>query len=50
VAIVIGAISASMSLIGLELCSKTGACAGERGDLGGLVLIGIGIAAARGIV
>jgi hypothetical protein len=39
-----------LSLIGLELCSQIGARIGERGDLGGLVLIGIGVAVARGIV
>ena len=50
-AIVIGAISVSMSLIGLELGSRIGARAGERGELlGGLVLIGVGVTVACGIV
>lgn len=44
-AIVIGAISVSMSLIGLELGSRIGARTGERGELlGGLVLVGVGVA------
>ena len=39
-----------MSLAGLELGSRLGAKAGERGELlGGLVLIGLGIAVASGI-
>jgi len=50
-AIVIGAVSVSMSLIGLELGNRIGTRAGERGELiGGLVLIGVGIAVASGIV
>ena len=52
-AIVIGAISVSMSLIGLEPCSRIGVRAGKRGELFGglaLVLIGVGIAVASGIV
>jgi manganese efflux pump family protein len=49
-ALVIGAVSVSMSLIGLELGSRIGARAGERGELlGGLVLIGVGVAVASGI-
>jgi manganese efflux pump family protein len=48
---VIGTISVGMSLIGLELGSRIGAHAGERGELlGGLVLIGVGVAVACGIV
>jgi manganese efflux pump family protein len=50
-AIVIGAISVSMSLIGLELGNRIGTRTGERGELlGGLVLIGVGVAVASGIV
>lgn len=47
----IGAVSVSMSLIGLELGSRIGARAGECGELlGGLVPIGVGVAVASGIV
>jgi len=50
-AIVIGAISVTMSLIGLELGRRIGAKTGEQGELlGGLVLIGVGVAVASGIV
>lgn len=50
-AIVIGAISVALSLAGLELGSRIGARAGERGDLiGGVVLIGVGIAIAAGLI
>jgi manganese efflux pump family protein len=50
-AIVIGAISVSMSLIGLELGHRIGSRTGARGELvGGLVLIGVGIAVASGVV
>ena len=50
-AIVIGAISVGMSLIGLELGTRIGSRTGARGELvGGLVLIGVGIAVARGLV
>jgi putative Mn2+ efflux pump MntP len=46
-AIVIGIVSASMSLIGLELESRIDAKSGERGELlGGLILTGVGVAAA----
>jgi manganese efflux pump family protein len=48
-AAVIGAVSVCMSLIGLELGSKLGAKTGEHGEiLGGLVLIGVGVAIAAG--
>jgi putative Mn2+ efflux pump MntP len=48
-AIVIGAVSVLMSLVGLELGSRLGARTGERGELvGGLVLIGVGVALAAG--
>jgi putative Mn2+ efflux pump MntP len=50
-AVVIGAISVSMSLIGLELGNRIGTRAGDRGELlGGLVLVGVGVAVAIGIV
>jgi manganese efflux pump family protein len=49
--IVIGAVSVAMSLIGLELGSHIGARTGERGEiLGGLVLVGVGIALAAGVL
>jgi Putative manganese efflux pump len=48
-AVVIGAVSVSLSLVGLELGSRLGARTGERGELiGGLVLIGVGAAIAAG--
>jgi putative Mn2+ efflux pump MntP len=48
-AVIIGAVSVSLSLIGLELGNRLGAKTGERGELiGGLVLIGVGIAIATG--
>lgn len=50
-AIVIGAVSVSMSLVGLELGNRMSSRAGERGELlGGLVLIGVGVAVASGIL
>jgi len=50
-AIVIGVVSVAMSLIGLELGNRIGARAGDRGELiGGLVLIGVGIAVASGVI
>jgi putative Mn2+ efflux pump MntP len=50
-AVIIGAVSVTMSLIGLELGSRIGTRTGERGELlGGLVLIGVGIAVATGIL
>ena len=46
---VIGAVSVCLSLIGLELGNQLGAKTGEHGEiLGGLVLIGVGIAIASG--
>lgn len=48
-AVVIGAVSVTLSLIGMELGSRLGAKTGERGEiLGGLVLIGVGVAIAAG--
>jgi putative Mn2+ efflux pump MntP len=50
-AVVIGVVSVSLSLAGLELGSQLGAQAGERGEyLGGLVLIEVGIAIAAGVL
>lgn len=50
-AIVIGAVSVALSLLGLELGSRIGHRAGNRGELiGGLVLIGVGIAIAAGVI
>jgi manganese efflux pump family protein len=50
-AVIIGAVSVTMSLIGLELGSRIGTKTGERGELlGGLVLIGVGIAVATGVL
>jgi manganese efflux pump family protein len=47
----IGAISVGTSLIGLQVGDRIGTRAGVRGELlGGLVLIGVGIAVASGIV
>jgi manganese efflux pump family protein len=48
-ATVIGAVSVCLSLIGLELGRQLGAKTGEHGEmLGGLVLIGVGVAIATG--
>jgi len=48
-AIIIGAVSVTLSLAGLELGGRIGARTGKRGELlGGLVLIGVGIALATG--
>jgi putative Mn2+ efflux pump MntP len=50
-AVVIGVVSVAMSLIGLELGSRIGARAGDRGELlGGIVLVGVGIAIAAGVI
>src|SRR6516165_9743123 len=46
-AVVIGVVSITMSLLGLEFGSRLGTRAGDRGELiGGLVLIGVGAAIA----
>ncbi len=48
-ALVLGAVSVGLSLIGLELGARIGARAGERGErLAGLMLISIGVAMAAG--
>jgi manganese efflux pump family protein len=50
-AVIIGAVSITMSLAGLELGNRLGARTGERGELlGGLVLIAVGTAIASGIL
>jgi manganese efflux pump family protein len=50
-AALIAVVSVTLSLIGLELGSRLGAKTGERGELiGGLVLIGVGIAVACGVL
>ena len=50
-AIIIGAVSVTLSLAGLELGDRLGTKVGERGELiGGLVLIAVGIAIAGGIL
>jgi manganese efflux pump family protein len=50
-AVIIAVVSVTLSLIGLELGNRLGAKAGEQGELiGGLVLIGVGIAVASGVL
>jgi putative Mn2+ efflux pump MntP len=50
-AIVIGVVSVALSLLGLELGSRIGTRTGDRGELiGGIVLIGVGIAIATGVI
>jgi putative Mn2+ efflux pump MntP len=50
-AVVIGAVSITMSLLGLDLGSRLGTRTGDRGGLlGGLVLIGPGIAIGTGVL
>ncbi len=49
-AAIIGTVSVVLSLAGLELGARIGARAGQRGELlGGLVLIGVGVAVAAGM-
>jgi len=49
--IVIGAVSVTLSLLGLELGHRLSTRIGGRGEvLGGLVLIGVGIAVAAGVL
>jgi manganese efflux pump family protein len=48
-AIVIGLVSVVLSLTGLELGGRIGASAGRRGEqLGGAILVGVGVALAAG--
>ncbi len=50
-AVVIGAVSVTMALIGLELGRLLGTKIGERGEaLGGIVLVAVGIAIATGLL
>jgi putative Mn2+ efflux pump MntP len=50
-ALVIGAVSVSLSLVGLELGSRIGSRIGNGGEVvGGLVLIGVGIAIVGGVL
>jgi manganese efflux pump family protein len=50
-AILIGAVSVTMALAGLELGRLLGSKIGERGEaLGGIVLVGVGIAIASGLL
>ncbi len=50
-AAVIGTVSIAMSLAGLELGARIGMRAGQRGELlGGLVLIGVGVAIGAGVI
>ena len=50
-AIVIGVVSVALSLLGLELGSRIGTRVGDRGELlGGIVLIGVGIAIVTGVI
>ena len=50
-AVLIGVVSVTLSLVGLELGNRLGNKTGERGELiGGLVLIAVGIAIAGGIL
>lgn len=50
-ALVIGAVSVAMSLVGLEIGARIGKLAGERGEqLAGLVLMSVGVALAAGVL
>jgi len=50
-ALVIGAVSVALSLIGLELGARIGTRTGQRGELlGGLILIAVGIAVAARVI
>ena len=50
-AVLIGTVSMAMSLLGLELGNRLSAKTGDRGELlGGLVLIGVGITIATGVL
>jgi manganese efflux pump family protein len=50
-AIVIGVVSVGLSLAGLELGSRIGAAVGRRGEqLGGAVLVAVGVAIAAGVL
>jgi manganese efflux pump family protein len=50
-AVVIGAVSVGMSLVGLEFGSRIGARTGQRGELlGGLVLVAVGVLVGVGVL
>ncbi len=50
-AIVIGAVSTTMSLAGLEAGGRLGAAAGRRGEqIGGAILVAVGVALAAGVL
>jgi putative Mn2+ efflux pump MntP len=50
-AIVIGAVSVVLSLAGLELGGRIGAAAGRRSEqIGGAILVGVGVAIAAGVI
>lgn len=50
-AVVIGIVSVAMSLVGLELGSRVDTRAGDSGEIiGGIVLIGVGITIATGVI
>jgi putative Mn2+ efflux pump MntP len=50
-AVIIGAVSVGLSLLGLELGNRLGVRTGKNGELlGGAVLIGVGIAVAAGVI
>ena len=50
-AVVIGAVSVTFSVLGLEIGDRLGARTGDRGELlGGTVLIGVDIALAAGVL
>ncbi len=50
-AVIIGAVSVGLSLLGLELGNRLGAKTGQNGEiLGGAVLVGVGIAIAAGVL
>jgi manganese efflux pump family protein len=50
-AIVIGGVSVLLSLAGLELGGRIGAAAGRRGEqIGGAILVGVGVAIAAGVI
>ena len=50
-ALVIGAVSVVMSLAGLDLGGRIGAAAGRRGEqIGGAILVGVGVAIAAGVI
>jgi manganese efflux pump family protein len=48
---IVGPVSVGLSLAGLELGSRIGAAAGRRGEqLGGVILVAVGVAIAAGVL